>query len=374
MKKLHIFNYTQYLAITSITVIVLILIGFVIPNYISHYVSAVTKQIPVYEITTRNVFNQDWEGVNGSGYGNKYPLLDPKNLINTCPEEVVIVVHGWALNEDKAKERFDRVKMSLENNTYNNVSLVGFSWASDIPWVAAKFVAKENGPKLADFVSNIMNACKSQLNKEMEIHLIGHSLGVRVILSALDSLDKDPEWKSNGLNISSVHLMGAAVDNEEVSMNPQDIVSDQTNWGTVKSDYGGAIEASVVKFYNLFNPRDKVLEPNSINPFSPYQIYQSFEGDLALGQNGSQMFPPISLPSNYVDVNVTKEIPFNRNADNDAQYCDDLRLLSLNPAVWSCAITKAGDSHYGYFGFRLNGTQIVDDGVMNIVVGDWKGQ
>jgi hypothetical protein len=352
---------------------ILSLIGFINPIHATQNASAVTTSIPVYEITTRNIWDKAWEGVNGSGYGDKYPLLDPHKLSQTCPREVVIVVPGWYLNEDKAKERFDRVKMSLENNAYNNISLVGFSWPSDVPWVAAKFVAKENGPKLAEFISSVVNACKSQSDKEMDVHLIGHSLGARVILSALDSLDKNPTWKGNGFNISSVHIMGAAVDNEEVSMNPQDIVSDQTNWGTVKSDYGRAIQDNVIKFYNLVNPEDQVLAPVVTNPFSPYQIYPSFEGDLAIGQNGSQMFPPVSLPSNYIDINITNEIPFNHDADAD-QICDDLRLLSVNPSVWSCAISEPGDSHYGYFGFRLNGTQIADDGVVNVVVNNWKGQ
>ena len=40
--------------------------------------------------------------------------------------------------------------MSLEHNAYTNVSLVRFSWPSDILWVSTKFVAKENGPKLTD--------------------------------------------------------------------------------------------------------------------------------------------------------------------------------------------------------------------------------
>jgi hypothetical protein len=82
--------------------------------------------------------------------------------------------------------------------------------------------------------------------------------------------------------------MGAAVDNEEVSKNPQDIVGDLTNWGTAKLDYGMAIQEEVNKFYNLYNSKYKVLGPNSTNPFSLYQVYPSFEGDLALGQNGSQ--------------------------------------------------------------------------------------
>jgi hypothetical protein len=38
-------------------------------------------------------------------------------------------VHGWALNETQAKERFDRVKLSLENkNNSYIIPIVGYSW------------------------------------------------------------------------------------------------------------------------------------------------------------------------------------------------------------------------------------------------------
>jgi hypothetical protein len=70
--------------------------------------------------------------------------------------------------------------------------------------------------------------------------------------------------------------MGAAIDDEEVTKNPQDILDDLTNWGTLKSDFGSAIEEEVVDFYNLFNPKDNIFEPNLIPAF---QIYSSFEGD-----------------------------------------------------------------------------------------------
>jgi pimeloyl-ACP methyl ester carboxylesterase len=330
-----------------------------------------SKTIPMYEITTRGIYNKLWQGVNGSGYGGK--LSDIKDLNITCPTEVAIIVHGWYLNETQAKEGFDRVKLSLENNSYY-IPIIGFSWSSDTPWISAKFVAKENGPKLADFILDLMNSCK-EFNKDVKIRLIGHSLGARVILSSLDSLHKDPLWKSKGFKIASVHLMGAAVDNEEVSKNPQDILSDQTNWGTVKSDYGEAIEEEAVKFYNLYNSKDKVLGPNSVNPFSPYQIYPSFEGDLALGQNGSQTSPKISLPTkNYVDINVTKEIPFDNDADGNGN-CDDTRILTLRPFTTLCMITGAGDSHYGYFGFRntnaTDNTKIKYNGAINVVVDNW---
>lgn len=201
--------------------------------------------------------------------------------------------------------------------------------------------------------------------------MIGHSLGARVIMSSLDSLHKDPVWKNKNFKIASVHLIGAAVDNEEISKNPYDILSDYTNWGTAKSDYGEAIEDEVVKFYNLYNSKDKVLTPNSINPYSPYQVYPSFEGDLALGQNGSQTVPKISIPSNYVDINVTKEIPFNNDSDAN-RICDDLRILTLRPYENLCMITGAGDSHFGYFGFRANNTTLKDNGAMNVVDDNWK--
>jgi len=80
-------------------------------------------------------------------------------LYNTCPDEVAIIVHGWGLNETLAKERFDRVKMSLENQSHI-IPVVGFSWHSNMNWSDAKSMAKENGPKLADFVFDPKNRCK----------------------------------------------------------------------------------------------------------------------------------------------------------------------------------------------------------------------
>jgi hypothetical protein len=37
-------------------------------------------------------------------------------------------------------------------------------------------------------------------------------------------------------------------------------------------------------------------------------------------------------------------------------------------------ITGAGDSHFGYFGFRdiANNTKLKDDGAMDVVVNNWK--
>src|SRR3712207_6521053 len=108
-----------------------------------------------------------------------------------------------------------RVKMALESqNPSYNISLVGLSWHSDTEWLAAQFIAAWNGPLLANFISKLMDDCrlKEPGEEDMKIRLIGHSLGARVILSTLDSLNKNPTWNNNNSKIASVHLMGAAVD------------------------------------------------------------------------------------------------------------------------------------------------------------------
>ncbi|HZA47617.1 MAG TPA: hypothetical protein VE521_01690, partial [Nitrososphaera sp.] len=90
--------------------------------------------IPVYEITTRGVL-LNAQGVNGSGYDNRYQLSDIKNLYDVCYNETAIFVHGWDTNETEAKERLDRIKMSLERNNYT-YPLIGLSWDSDTEWLA----------------------------------------------------------------------------------------------------------------------------------------------------------------------------------------------------------------------------------------------
>lgn len=105
------------------------------------------------------------------------------------------------------------------------------------------------------------------------------------------------------------------MDDEEVSINPQDILIDQTNWGTLKSDYGHAIETEVTNFTNSFSSEDYMLEPIPEKPYPPFQIYPSFEADKALGQSGYQKNPDIpiydikkSLPKNYAEIDVQDQL------------------------------------------------------------------
>ena len=139
----------------------------------------------------------------------------------------------------------------------------------------------------------------------------------------------------------------------------------------------------------MYDTNDKVLGPNSVNPFPPYQIYPSFEGDLALGQNGSQK--GMTLPNNTNDRDVTAEIKPIKDADgidaevfglcnNNNIYCQikkegwDLGLCDLfHPNNCQHHQPDIGDNHAGYIGFRNNVTKmLVDDGAINIVVNDWR--
>ncbi len=293
--------------------------------------------------------------------------------IPNCPPEIAVFVHGWGLDESKAKERFDRTLMSLQSNNYN-IPLVSFSWDSNTVgsesdfglsgWNNAKKIAKENGPKIAHFIVDYMDKCKNE-NKESKVRLISHSLGARVILSGLDSLHKNDIWNNNNYKLTSVHLLGAAVDNEEVSKNILDIANDWTNLWTGKTTaYGNTIEKEVIDFYNLYNPNDNYLEPKAF-----MQIYPSYEyGDWALGQNGYQILPypiTLSLPSNYAELNVEYEIPPICDADGNKE---------MDFPFSKGDIIGRGDNHLGYIGSRnaTDNTKLIDDGAINNVVDNWK--
>jgi hypothetical protein len=341
------------------------------------------KSIPIYMITTRGDLNFPI-GESGNGYNDKYQFGDINQLKSQCPAEIAIFVHGWGLDEFKAKERLDRVKMSLENSNYS-IPLIGLSWESNKLWDQAQIIAKENGPKLANFIIGYIDTCKHQHNKDTNIRLMSHSMGARVILSTLDNLHTNPTWNNNDYKIASVHLMGAAVDNEEVSKNPLDIDGD----ATIKHAYGKAIQDEVFRFYNLYNPEDNMLQPQ---PFKQdgyiYEFYPFFENDLALGQSGRDATidtqDQVSTPP-YYEINVQNQIPAIRNADamEDLHYlycgftiCEkalpgnyDLGLCGGFTGDYVCKV-GIGDNHLGYMGFRdsNNINQLKDDGAINVVV------
>lgn len=160
--------------------------------------------------------------------------------------------------------------------------------------------------------------------------------------------------------------MGATVDDEEVSMESIDHFNPPSSMqlGGVKFAYGQAIAQEVLRFYNLYDPEDNVLQfiyPSfEDNPFFPLGI----GGDRALGESGKQKFG-IVPPPNYNETNVRTEIISGEDADGDGVTDEGIYILNFCSA-------NTGDNHGGYIGFRNSNGTFRNDGAMDVVVSEWK--
>lgn len=200
----------------------------------------------------------------------------------------------------------------MVSNNYS-IPLIGFNWDSNTPvnkdgWETIKIIAERNGPKLAQFVIDFKNKCSNT-----DVRFLAHSLGAAVVNSTLTSLSSNQEWNENSrLNISSVHLLGAAIYRSSVAAN---------------TTLGEAIDKLVDDFYNLRNSEDNMLE----------YVYRSVEKRDALGLLGISHSMP--LPKNYFELEVNSEIPPIQDVDGNSKLdCFDFFII------------LPGDNHCGYIG------------------------
>jgi hypothetical protein len=359
----------DYYSIFVVVVIIIFLIVSIVPPLSLQSPNNIADAHQISPlVSTRRHFSLDTgeltSGHNMTNYdASDIPGLQPDT---SCPKEAAIYVHGiwtgiggFSANLESEAGIFDRARMSLAVNNYS-IPVIGFSWDSNTTiatdgfgWSIAKKIAQDNGPKLAHFLFDYKSKCP-----DTKVRIIAHSLGAMVVLSALQDLTGNQEWNISGgsgssiFKVESVHLMGAAVDDEQISTDSSDTDDDPGD-----KMYGHSIESLVVGFYNLFDTQDNALE----------EIYPYYEGgETALGLNGAEQ--GISLPRNYQDIDVTQEISLLNDANGDKR-CD-----LPNPFIPNyCTIVAIGDNHLGYVGFvsSTNGN-LVDDGAMNIVVEGWK--
>jgi alpha/beta hydrolase family protein DUF900 len=329
--------------------------------------------------STRNTFDLN----NGSVLQKTAtPLPNANSLLNIgtngCPPEIAIYIHGIWATPAIANEQTERVYLSLKNLNYKN-PIIGFSWDSDTPfsledqsisqhgWETAKIIANKNGPLLAKFVVDFKKKCP-----DSEVRLVAHSLGSRVVLSSLQSLNNDEQFANLGTNITktstskiikSVHLMGAAVDDEQLSMNPLDCISN-----IPKLECSGIpIEKQVEHFYNLYDTQDNMVAPTFFGALD--SVYKITEDDDALGGNGAENI--LNTPNNYNQTNVIKEILVDIDANGDGE-CD---LPVLGFGFIGCSILFLGDNHFGYMGYRdFDEETVYDEGVMDIIAADWRNE
>jgi len=348
-------NFT-IIPVLSITLALLLIVSFSIDR--------VLAQPNPFIATTRGSFDK----TNGNliQQANLHSALSILNS-TSCPGQLAIYVHGVWASEQQAKEQTDRVFLSLQNSGLN-IPVVGFSWDSDTApsghgWDIAKKIANENGPVLANFIGDFKGMCPND-----DLRIIAHSLGSRVALSAIQSLyDSNPHEAVSKI-ITSVHLLGAAVDNEQVST---DNLSEciHTNSPPLKCS-GQAIGLVVGHFFNLYNPEDNMLADQVITTCwfgcwdststSPYHIS---ENDNPLG--ASPIRNIINVPSNFDEYSVENAIGLDKDANKDGK-CD-LMLGGL------CTIIYRGDNHFGYMGYRSSDNpQVVhDSGAIGSVAIDW---
>ncbi len=297
--------------------------------------------------------------------------------IKDCPGELAIYVHGIWASDLQAEEQSDRVSLSLRDSGYG-IPMIGFSWDSNTVfsldnatlsyhgWMIAKKIANENGPILGKFISDYKTECP-----EDKIRIIAHSLGSRVTLSALQWIhDNINEQNDNNTSkeITSVHLMGAAVNNDQISTNHNDCIS----YTPYLPCSGEAIQSEVGYFSNLFNPEDNMLA-GEINPFcwicglvkSPYELS---EGHNALGAYGAAS--TIVVPSNFDETDVSSLIIADTDSNKDGE-CD-IRY----PVTHICTISKNGDNHMGYMGYRdnIDRQTVHDSGAIKQIVDDWQSE
>ena len=345
----------------SVTLVVIIFVLAAQTLSILWTVSALTDT-PI--TSTRNFFNvKTGERIEN----NSLPVLLSLLNSNNCPGELGIYVHGWWTDEDEAIEQTERVLLSLQKSGYR-IPIIGFSWDSHTEWDIAKAIANKNGLLLTDLIEGFKDQCPSD-----KVRIIAHSMGARVTLSAIQSIYGNGQFDYNYKPIKSVHILGGAVDDEQISTANQNECIDFD--GSMPRCSGVAISSTVDKFYSLYDPEDNLLAPQVI-PTCPFCVcplclyfpspYFSRESDDPLG--AYPIKNAIAVPKNYEEYSVMDEIGMGDDANGDSE-CD----LEINDV---CTIVYTGDNHLGYMGYRsnLDKSSISSYDVMQLVASDWRNQ
>lgn len=238
------------------------------------------SSVPV--ISTRGHFDDDADLTSGHTRTDYDTDGSVPGVDTGCVSDLLVFAHGWkkkgsdAEAEQAALDKFAQADARLDGAGYGG-TVVGYSWDNnlgggfDLGWNESQRIAERNGPKLAAFLEDYASACSGTMR-------VGcHSLGAGVTFAALEELAA-----SGGPTVDSVHLLGAAVDNER----PTD--EEPTSYAAVRDYTDGT--------YNYHSRDDDVLE----------WAYSTFEWDQALGETGSESGN--SVPGNYADRDVTDQV------------------------------------------------------------------
>ncbi|MEF8774256.1 MAG: DUF726 domain-containing protein [Halobacteriales archaeon] len=140
----------------------------------------------------------------------------------------------------------------------------------DQGWYEAQEIARENGPKLANFVADWLAV------DGRPIRMVAHSLGAQVVCAAMNVLH---DWGYEDA-VSDLVLLGGATDNEACA---------------VDGEFGPGLGDAAESVVNGYKTDDAVLE----------WTYSIGEFNRAVGETGIEGTPP----DNVTEVDVTEVVP-----------------------------------------------------------------
>lgn len=208
----------------------------------------------------------------------EYPTLDltrsDPGLGAPTEDEFCLFVHGWN-GRERSDDQAYALDLALQEAGYDEPLFVA-SWASDtLNFWGAEDNADEAGVRLGRWLRR-----EFQGDPNTTIRVVGHSLGVRVILAALAELGGD-------VVLETVSLLGAAVEDESVC-----------NSGR----YADGIRQSAREVNNYHSSDDSTI-------CTLYDFTSTEDGLGCEGADCGSWWWSGSTPDQYRDVDVTGSVP-----------------------------------------------------------------
>lgn len=208
-----------------------------------------------------------------------YPTVDlaaddvPTRDVPTGVEEICCYAHGW-MGRKSSDDQAHTLSLALAENGYEE-PVVALTWESDtLDFWGAERNAETAGNRLAEWFESYREA-----NPETRIRLVGHSLGARVSLSALSSLD-------GAERVTSAALLGAAVDDDTVCADGR---------------YAAGIEESAEQVVSYHSRNDRIV-------CGLYELSGFGSGLGCAGSDCGGWFRDGETPANFTEVDVTEQV------------------------------------------------------------------